>query len=155
MLHCQPNEGCQDFLHRNFPKYGPSARNLFCLYTGVLTTAELDGAIETALKSIDTDKLEALVGMARGDVPSSTPLNISHSAILVYPGPTRRIMLADAIFRHVFQLLANRLFIRGWEAMVKTYRLFHDINPLSPAAGWMIATACFLSRRTNKSAQSL
>ena len=152
MLHRQLNEGDQDVLHRNFQKYGPSARNLFRLYTGVLTTAELDYAIERALHSIDTDKLAALVEMAGGGVLSYGPPNISHSVILVYPDPTRRIMLADVISRHVSQLLADRLLLKGWEELVKTYRLFHDIYPLSSAAGWMFEYYChrMLSEQENR-----
>jgi hypothetical protein len=155
MLHRQPNEGDQDNLYRYFKKYGPSSRNLIGLYIGALTTVRLDHALERALKSIDMDKLEELVEMARGDVPSSGPPNISHSVILVYPDPMSSIMLAEIISSHVFQLFADRLFFKEWEALVKTYRLFGDINSLSQSAGWIssfIATTCFLSRRTETSA---
>jgi hypothetical protein len=51
-------------------------------------------------------------------------------------------MLADIITYHVFQLLADKLFVRGFENMVKTYRLFHDLNPLSVSAGWIFEYYC-------------
>ena len=51
-------------------------------------------------------------------------------------------MQVDIITYHVFQLLADKLFVRGFENMVKTYRLFHDLNPLSVSAGWIFECHC-------------
>jgi hypothetical protein len=114
------------------------------LYEGTITTTEMENAIERALKNTDVDDLQRLVDMARGGV-SVTPdqREVSHSIILAYPDPTSRTnMLADIITYHVFQLLADKLFVRGFENMVKTYRLFHDLNPLSVSAGWIFEYYC-------------
>ena len=51
-------------------------------------------------------------------------------------------MQVDIITYHVFQLLADKLFVRGLENVVKTYRLSHDLNPLSVSAGWIFEYYC-------------
>jgi hypothetical protein len=74
--------------------------------------------------------------MARGG-------KLSHSIILAYLDPTRRTkILDDIITYHVFQLLADKLFVKEFENMVKTYRLFHDLNPLGVSAGWIFEYYC-------------
>jgi hypothetical protein len=55
-----------------------ATRNLFNFYNGLVKTVELDRAIETALESINTDKLNTLLTMARGIM-----LNLSQQLVMI------------------------------------------------------------------------
>jgi hypothetical protein len=164
MLRRQPNDhvvglvhhhGQQDRLHGYFRKYGPSARTLYMLYDGKRTPAELDDVINNALDGINIDGLRKLIHEAKGRIRLGQS-NISHSVILVYPDPKNRSnMLVDVISRHVCMLLADELYKQGINELVRTYRLFRDIDPLSVGAGWMFEYYChrMLSEHENREIQ--
>lgn len=144
----QPSEGDRELLREQFLKYGPSPRTMLTLYDRAQTTQDLDEQIDAAIKKIKMSTLPELVEIAKGEGSAKAiDQQISHSVILVYPHPGRRSSIrADVISHHVFQLIADRLFVRGFEELVNTYRLFRDVDELSVSAGWAFefyATGCW------------
>ena len=145
MLRSKSNVCNQARLRAYFEKYGSSARNLYDLYDNSRTTVELDRTIKEALDGIDMDGVRSFSRQARGNVQIGQS-NISHSVILVYPDPTTRTHIVEVI---VCILIAHRLFVKGFEEIVQTYRMF---RPLSTGAGWLFEyyCHCMLSDHENR-----
>jgi hypothetical protein len=137
----------QRTLHDYFTKFGPSARTMYDLYDGNTTLDELDQTINIAFENINPDLLRRLVFEAKGYLLGLTTekQSITHSVILASPNRDDRAMLHGEIITHyVFQRLVERLFQNNILALIRTYKIFSNIelSELGTTCGWMFEYYC-------------